>query len=158
MKRKCAWDAHAGSNICAWQPLMPGEDPTDECTTNEQCAAITTPIPTPTGGWAPTLAPTGSGGSGNPTSTPTAGSGGGEQGCKPCPNSSLRAQAGTTSYSCDGDDTGLQNFTLWQEDYLRTINGEQIPADQMYADYNCNGAIDIGDFTLWLEHYLENYN
>ena len=142
----------AGEMCC--DILNPGVTPT--ATPTRRPTAVPTRRPTAVPTRRPTAVPTGSSVGDDPTPTTSRG----DQGCKPCPNSSSRVEAGITSYSCTTNGAGLEDFTLWQEDYRRVfIDGVEIPTNELYADYNCNGAIDIADFSLWLENYrLENYN
>jgi len=136
----------------------PTSRPTSTATMTPTVVPTQTPTPTPINTLTPTitryptLVPTL-----RPTNTviPEA-TQGGQNLCKACPDGSQAPRG--SSYDCQMPFTSLANFTLWQEQYQRSVyEGVSIPDNEMYSDYNCNQRIDIGDFSLWLENFLVNY-
>lgn len=168
-KKKCAWDASQGQNICAEQPVMPGEDEMDECTTNAQCNAIVSPIPTPTGGW-PTFPPQEpTSGPGQPTTPPTQPTTPPGQPTTP-PQEPTTPPANKCSNECpelfecysNGSEHRwfVEGYVMqgFEKTAVNDCVGVRRPTflGKAKGDANCDGSINIYDRGVWTEEYVED--
>jgi len=71
------------------------------------------------------------------------------KGCKPCPDGSFASQ-NTSSFKCNTNGKENVDYGRWaQQYYAVVIERKQVPSNQLYGDYNCDGEINVSDHQIW---------
>jgi hypothetical protein len=69
--------------------------------------------------------------------------------CKPCPDGSFEPK-NTTSFNCKTNGSENIDYGMWaQQFYDIAVSGENVPPNELYGDYNCDGEVNVLDHQIW---------